>query len=83
MAEYPRIAWAVPVAQHVADAVRLLRARRGDIEADIMLEDIDRLFRRSIMAIGTVGGGPVQREVERLILEDGLTVEAALDKVGC
>jgi len=82
MPEYPRQQWAVPVAQHVAEAIRLLRARGRDIDAHIMLGDIDRVFTRAIMSIGNVPGD-VHREVERLVLEDGLTVEHALDRVGC
>lgn len=83
MPEYPRQQWAVPVAQHVAEAVRLIRARGRDIDADLMRDYIETVFSHAIFTIGTVPGGEVQREVERLILEDGLAVEEALDQVGC
>jgi hypothetical protein len=56
MPEYPRQEWAVPIAQHVADAIRLLRVQGRDIDAHLMLSDISRVF-RSIMAVGNVPGG--------------------------
>ena len=83
MPDYPRQEWVVPIAQHVADAISLLRAQDRNIDAHLMLQDIDRVFHRAIISIGNVPGGDVHREVERLVLEDGLTVEAALDQVGC
>lgn len=83
MPEQPRQQWAVPVAQCAAEAVRLIRARGRDIDADLMRDHIEIVFSRAIFTIGTVPGGAVQREVERLILEDGLTVEEALDRAGC
>jgi hypothetical protein len=83
MPDYPRQEWVVPVAQHIADAIRLLQAQGRNADAHLMLQDIDRVFRRAIMSIGSVPGGDVQREVERLIGEDGLTVKEALDRAGC
>jgi hypothetical protein len=83
MPEYPRQEWVVPVAQHVADAISLLRAQGRNIDAHLMLRDIDRVFHRAIMSIGNVPGGEFQRDLEKLIIEDGLTVAEALDQVGC
>jgi hypothetical protein len=85
--------WAVPVAEHLGQALRLVTERQremkaryggaGDLDAAMILDFLPAAFTFAVMAIGNVPGGQVQREVERMITEQGLTVEAALQEAGC
>jgi hypothetical protein len=83
MADYPRREWAVPIAQGATDLIRLLQAQVGDIDARFMIADCVKVFNRAIMAVNSVPAGQAQQELERLVFDEGLTVEAALDRIGC
>jgi hypothetical protein len=77
-----RHAWAVKVAQSLADAIKVAQRER-DIEAELILDYARPAFHRAIIAVGNVPGGLVTQRIEDLVIVQGLSVETALRQVGC
>jgi hypothetical protein len=91
--EYPRTEWVVPVAEALGQAMRLLHLHElemqkkygrkdADLDAVMIRQFLPGVFSTAVFHIGTVPGDRTG-EIERLVIEEGLSVDAALRKVGC
>jgi hypothetical protein len=90
----PQEEWAVEVAGHLGRAVYLLNQHTKavgakhhgngrDLDVVMIMESwLPSAFSYAVSVGGNVGGDD-QREVERLVTENGLSVTDALRKVGC